>query len=173
MKKIIAISVLVLIIIGCNSQKSSNPAQTDDAADTTATMTETTIQTMTPTLTTCTYESVLGMPCDGPDSDQCQEGVWNCDGCSDMTGDNVEVCNGIDDDCSGIADDNLTAPGYVCGTVGVCAAGVPECMSAGGWTCNYPAAYQAVESTCDDGLDNDCDGFDDCSDSDCPCYGSE
>src|SRR5260221_84633 len=52
----------------------------------------------------------VGMPCDGPDSDACNEGVIACDGaggttCTDHTGDNIELCNGIDDDCKNGIDD--------------------------------------------------------------------
>jgi hypothetical protein len=50
-------------------------------------------------------------PCDGPDSDACQEGVYECvDGekiCTDTTGDNVEECNGTDDDCDGEIDERV------------------------------------------------------------------
>jgi len=49
-------------------------------------------------------------PCDGPDADQCQEGHLACDGinatvCVETTPNNVEVCNGRDDDCNGVVDD--------------------------------------------------------------------
>ena len=51
----------------------------------------------------------VGMPCDGPDSDLCQEGTYGCAGgsltCSDTTGDDLEVCDDFtDNDCDGNTD---------------------------------------------------------------------
>ena len=53
----------------------------------------------------------LGQPCDGNDSDLCQEGIIVClpsgdCGCNDYSSSSVEICNGIDDDCNGLIDDN-------------------------------------------------------------------
>lgn len=59
-------------------------------------------------------DPLVGTACDGPDSDLCTEGAMACTGgglvCSDLTADNVEVCNGLDDDCDGATDE-----GGVCG----------------------------------------------------------
>jgi hypothetical protein len=47
----------------------------------------------------------LGRDCDGRDQDLCAEGKWVCSDdklslvCDDTTGDSLDVCNGIDDDC--------------------------------------------------------------------------
>lgn len=54
----------------------------------------------------------LGSPCDGPDADFCTEGVIACnvaDGasCTDTSGDSIETCNGLDDDCDGTTDDGF------------------------------------------------------------------
>ncbi len=54
----------------------------------------------------------LGKPCDGPDEDQCANGVFICspDGQYAICGPEepaniVEVCNGLDDDCDGMTDE--------------------------------------------------------------------
>jgi hypothetical protein len=71
---------------------------------------------------------IPGAPCDGPDSDGCAEGFWECVGdtaqCTDTTGDSIEICNGIDDDCNGSTDDapDLCDDGLTC-TLNTCAAG--------------------------------------------------
>jgi len=55
-------------------------------------------------------EPTLGDDCDGDDSDLCEEGAVVCDagalGCDDETGDDVEVCDGADNDCDGLTDDD-------------------------------------------------------------------
>jgi hypothetical protein len=58
-----------------------------------------------------------GMPCDGPDSDECVDGVMVClsDGsgtvCSDDANSTVERCNGEDDDCDGVNDEDFPVDG--------------------------------------------------------------
>ncbi len=49
-------------------------------------------------------DSDIGVPCDGPDGDLCEEGHVVCasggvEQCDDNTITNVEICNGIDDNC--------------------------------------------------------------------------
>ena len=75
----------------------------------------------------------------------------------------VEICDGLDNDCNGIVDDNLGAPTITCLNKGVCAGTPPTCSGQNGWVCNYPATYQAIEDTAKgcDGLDNDCNGLTD------------
>ena len=79
-----------------------------------------------------------------------------------------EVCNGLDDDCSGTADDNLGPPPNICGSGGECGTPGPTatCMGALGWRCTYPGLVQTdpttgaiiAETRCDN-KDNDCDGL--------------
>ncbi|MCB0804761.1 MAG: putative metal-binding motif-containing protein, partial [Bacteroidales bacterium] len=49
--------------------------------------------------------------CDGNDSDFCEEGFFICfEGemvCSDDTGDEIEICDAIDNDCNGMVDDGV------------------------------------------------------------------
>ena len=69
----------------------------------------------------------------------------------------IETCNGLDDDCDGVADDGSPEGGQACdipGLLGACGAGVTSCAT-GPLVCqqiNFPA-----DETCD-GIDNDCDG---------------
>src|SRR5262245_27128126 len=46
----------------------------------------------------------IGTLCDGPDADLCIEGVRFCAAgtlaCTDTTGSQTEICNGLDDDCN-------------------------------------------------------------------------
>ena len=60
-------------------------------------------------------ESWYGLVCDGPDADLCAEGVYQCNNgqsCSDTTGDDIEVCNGLDDDCDGVTDEDVAQTWY-------------------------------------------------------------
>jgi hypothetical protein len=110
----------------------------------------------------------LGTPCDGPDLDLCLEGVIACNGsggtlCTDMTGDNIELCNGLDDDCNGIIDDPFAA---VLGTS--CSQGVGACLRTGtvicapsmtATTCSVMPGMPTSE-TCN-GIDDNCNGMTD------------
>ena len=54
--------------------------------------------------------TTVGTACDGPDTDLCTEGALACDAsggvsCTDATGDSVETCNGMDDDCDEAIDE--------------------------------------------------------------------
>jgi len=83
-----------------------------------------------------------GVACDGGDSDFCMEGTKVCTAgvmtCTDVTDENVESCNGLDDDCDGIVDESASSScssipngSPVCsgGTcqVGFCNAGFGDC----------------------------------------------
>ena len=74
------------------------------------------------------------------------------------------LCDGLDNDCDGAVDGNLSLPAGAaapCGTDGVCAQGKALC-GGGIWSCDWATllkeeAYEKFEFTCD-GKDNDCDG---------------
>jgi hypothetical protein len=82
---------------------------------------------------------------------QCTNGTWgNCQG---SVGPQTEVCDGLDNNCNGIIDENLTRS---CGvTQGTCKAGTQTCS--GG---NWGACQGEVTATAEvcDGIDNNCDG---------------
>jgi spore coat protein A len=125
------------------------------------------------------------------------DGIGNlCDACTDIDGDGfategggcgqvdcndidpavhpfaAEVCDGLDNDCDGPADEdfaNLADP---------CSAGFGVCEEAGLYVCTGDGLgtecdalpgdpVESPEVTCNDGLDNDCDGYSDNADSDC------
>ena len=98
----------------------------------------------------------------------CQQGVTACVGghivCSNEVGGTAEVCNGKDDDCDGIVDNDVAPPAADCNPPGL-ASGAPlqgecrpgrfQCLGVDGWACVGGVGPSA--EICD-GKDNDCDG---------------
>ena len=96
----------------------------------------------------------------------CVNGIESCN----PGAPSAETCNGLDDDCDGTADNNLIAP--LCeNQIGVCSGSTKTCGGVSGWLpCwapNYGPNYQNNETSCLDGLDNDCDGLTDNNDFNC------
>ncbi len=88
-------------------------------------------------------------------SQSCTAGVWST--CSGQVVPSGEACNGQDDDCNGMSDDNFPVSTFTCGqglcknTVQVCSTGVLEpCMA-------FPST-SGDDTTCDE-KDDDCDGL--------------
>jgi MYXO-CTERM domain-containing protein len=110
-------------------------------------------------------ESWAGNPCDGPDADLCGEGQLSCVGgiqtCDDFSSDNVEICNGVDDDCNPATSELADNDGD----------GISPC----GGDCNDAniAIHPGATEICGDGIDQDCnvmtdhdidgDGFYECN----------
>jgi len=124
-----------------------------------------------------------GSPCDGLDSDQCENGSFTCtaDGLAvecvneDPAG-IVDVCNGMDDNCDGSVDEDFDTKDLSCD-----GADTDDCEN-GTWTCTADGSgVECVNETVTgivdicDGLDNDCDGSvdEDFSTKDVPCDGAD
>ncbi|NOY93799.1 MAG: C-type lectin domain-containing protein [Deltaproteobacteria bacterium] len=107
-------------------------------------------------------DTLVGLACDGPDSDACKEGVSICASgavaCNDTTGDTLDVCNGLDDDCNSITPDGSDEIWY--GT----ACDGPDadfCMEGSfGCTSSMQVCSDATGDSVEvcNGVDDDCDG---------------
>jgi hypothetical protein len=100
----------------------------------------------------------------GPPASQhtglCKDGVHTCDACGQWgpcTGEILpvtELCDSLDNDCNGIADNGIGGATCNTGQPGLCSVGTTTCMM-GGITC-IPLVLPATEIC--DAQDNDCDG---------------
>lgn len=105
------------------------------------------------------YQSVWASELDCKDLiDNDQDGLTDCQDpdCPKVE----EVCDGFDNDCNKLVDDELEAP--LCElTRGVCKGKKKLCKGKLGWSeCDasiYGSGYEEKETRCD-GIDNDCDG---------------
>ena len=107
---------------------------------------------------------VLDNDCDGAsDEVNCQNPEAPCEP-------QAESCDGIDNDCDGAIDEAVDPVASQCGQ-GICAAqGERTCVD--GQTVDSCQEGQALAETCDDQLDNDCDGQTDeadCAGGEAPC----
>ncbi len=103
--------------------------------------------------------------CGGDDGTTCPDGMMVMDGRCVMAFDGggdtgpcdpttAEACNGVDDDCDGTVDENVT---QACGLTmeGQCTMGTETCVDGMFEGCD---AVEPVDEVCGDGLDDDCDG---------------
>jgi hypothetical protein len=96
----------------------------------------------------------------------CQAGTQTCqdDGsgfsaCLGQVLPSLERCNGLDDDCDGMVDEDIAGIGGPCttGLPGICAQGTLQCQ--GGMTRCVPLVLPFTRSETCNGLDDDCDGL--------------
>ncbi len=122
------------------------------------------------------YDPMFGMPCDGPDRDLCEDDEYTA--CVDGTlvcsqgQDNVDVCDGEDNDCDGETDEDFLSTPTLCG-VGACRGNTGRRLCNAGTIEDDCDPFEGASSegmpwsTCSDSSDNDCDGDTDEEDSDC------
>jgi len=124
----------------------------------------------------CSFAHATGVCQKGQCTHTCLPGYFDIDGNPDNgceyactpSNNGIEICDGIDNDCDGLIDDNPTDVGQPCGGGGGCQPGVLTCI-AGARLC--VGAQQPSEEVCD-GIDNNCNGLIDESDPNLgkPCY---
>ncbi|MEC4676797.1 MAG: hypothetical protein VST72_07770, partial [Nitrospirota bacterium] len=122
---------------------------------------------------------IAGTPTEEPEV-TCDDTLDNdCDGLTDAadsdcanvcipTATDDTTCDGIDDDCDGAVDEDYVSVPTTCG-LGVCeSSGETVCVDGDEVdSCVAGTPTEDPEVTCDDTLDNDCDGLTDADDSDC------
>ncbi len=101
-----------------------------------------------------------GVACNTGELGICAAGTTACIGgtliCNQNVQSSPEVCDGLDNNCSGQADEASPGGGVACNTgkLGICAAGTTACIG-GTLICNQNV--QSSPEVCD-GLDNNCSG---------------
>ncbi|MFH1532043.1 MAG: MopE-related protein [Pseudomonadota bacterium] len=106
----------------------------------------------------------LGQPCDGPDPDLCESGIWECspENVLDVVcvGDGetgAEVCDGVDNNCNGQTDEGLGST--TCG-LGLCYHSVQNCVAGVPQVCDPMQGAVAGDLPDPASQDANCDGID-------------
>ncbi|MBI5099211.1 MAG: hypothetical protein HZB30_08215 [Nitrospirae bacterium] len=105
--------------------------------------------------------------CSSTGTETCSAGLWGNNTCTEKPP-VAETCNNMDDDCDGQVDEDYISTPTSCGQ-GVCAA-TGQLICKNGQevnTCIIGQPTENSETTCNDSIDNDCDGFSDGNDSNC------
>jgi hypothetical protein len=103
----------------------------------------------------------IGVACDSGNAGICAAGAYQCLGgqltCVPDNAAGGELCDGLDNDCDGVVDNNIPGTGGACSTgyPGVCGPGTISCQ--GSTIDCFPIIPPSAELC--DGLDNDCDGL--------------
>jgi len=111
-----------------------------------------------------------GATCETGAAGACAPGELRCIAgtiqCQSKVAPSAELCNGIDDDCDGVADQENPGGGVVCdtGSLGPCQVGKTACV-AGSLECQE--TFFAGLELCN-GVDDDCNGFVDDQPIECP-----